>query len=110
MLELVFLLPFCTGTAALFLPVHLGRIVLVASALLHLQVSVLCWLRPFTPALPGYFGVSSAGLLVLLMTSGAKTAKQLAIMVLMLLVMAKPRSWVSVGINSASALSLFNAL
>ncbi len=69
MLELVFLLPFCTGTAALFLPVHLGRIVLVASALLHLQVSVLCWLRPFTPALPGYFGVSSAGLLVLLMTS-----------------------------------------
>jgi hydrogenase-4 component F len=32
-------------------------------------VSVLCWLRPFTPALPGYFGVSSAGLLVLLMTS-----------------------------------------
>ena len=49
MLELVFLLPFCVGTAALFLPVHLGRIALVASALFHLLVSVLCWLRPFPP-------------------------------------------------------------
>lgn len=69
MLELVFLLPFCTGVLALFLPVKLGRITLVASALLHLQVATLCWLRPFTPALPDYFGVSPAGLLVLLVTS-----------------------------------------
>ena len=69
MLELVFLLPFCTGAAALFLPVRIGRIALVASALLHLAVTTLCWLRPFAPALPAYFGGSPAGMLVLLVTS-----------------------------------------
>lgn len=69
MLELVFLLPFVTGALAFFLPVFSGRILLVVSALTHLLITAICWLRPFTPALPDYFGTSSAGLLVLFITS-----------------------------------------
>ncbi len=49
MLESVFFLPLLTGLIALFLPVKLGRIVLVVTALLHLQLTVLGWLRPARP-------------------------------------------------------------
>jgi TctA family transporter len=45
----------------------------------------------------------------LLIVSGANTARQLAIMVVMLLVIAKPRSCVSAGISRAKALSLSTA-
>ena len=69
MLESVFFLPLLTGLAALFLPVRLGRIVLVVTALLHLQMTILNWLNPFTPIFPGFFGSAPAGLLVLLVTS-----------------------------------------
>ena len=69
MLESVFLLPLLTGLAALFLPVRVGRIVLVVTALLHLQMTILNWLNPFTPIFPGFFGSAPAGLLVLLVTS-----------------------------------------
>ena len=69
MLETVFFLPLFTGLAALFLPVKLGRIVLVGAALLHLQMTILNWLHPFTPVFPGFFGNAPAGLLVLLVTS-----------------------------------------
>jgi hydrogenase-4 component F len=69
MLEFVFILPLLTGLFTLFLPVKLGRIMLVAVALLHLQLTVLCWLQAPTPDFPNYFGNDSAGMLVLLVTS-----------------------------------------
>jgi len=69
MLETVFFLPLLTGLAALFLPVKLGRIVLVVTALLHLQMTIIGWLHPFTPIFPGFFGSAPVGLLVLLVTS-----------------------------------------
>jgi hydrogenase-4 component F len=69
MLESVFFLPLLTGLLALFLPVKLGRLVLVVTALLHLQMTILNWLHPFSQVLPGYFGNAPAGLLVLLVTS-----------------------------------------
>ncbi|MNW22531.1 hypothetical protein D3C71_2240590 [compost metagenome] len=45
-----------------------------------------------------------------MIVSDAKTARQLAIMVVMLLVMANPRSCVSAGISRAKALSLATAV
>jgi hydrogenase-4 component F len=69
MLESVFLLPLVTGLTALFLPVKLGRIVLVVTGLLHLQLTILNLLHPLRPIAPGYFGAAPAGLLVLLVTS-----------------------------------------
>ena len=69
MLESIFLLPLLTGLLTLFLPVKLGRMVLVAVALLHLQLTVVCWLQTPAPNLPGYFGNGPAGFLVLLVTS-----------------------------------------
>ncbi len=69
MLETIFFLPLLTGLVAVFLPVKLGRILLVVSALLHLQLTVLAWLHRLTPIFPGSFGSSPAGLLVLLVTS-----------------------------------------
>ena len=42
---------------------------LVVTALLHLQMTILNWLNPFTPIFPGFFGSAPAGLLVLLVTS-----------------------------------------
>ncbi len=69
MLEFVFLLPILTGLIALFLPINLGRTVLVLTALLHLQLTFLAWLQPLTALFPGYFGSAPAGLLVLLVTS-----------------------------------------
>jgi len=69
MLESIFLLPLLTGLLTLFLPVRLGRVVLVATALLHLQLTVTGWLRAATPHLPAYFGNTPAGFLVVLVTS-----------------------------------------
>ena len=69
MLESIFLLPLLTGLLTLFLPVRLGRVVLVATALLHLQLTVLCWLHTSAPHLPAYFGNTPAGFLVVLVTS-----------------------------------------
>ena len=69
MLELAFLLPFVTGVFSLFLPVKLGRILLVVSALLHLQVVLFCWLQPAAPVFPTYFGSSPVGMLILVVTS-----------------------------------------
>ncbi len=69
MLESVFLLPLVVGLLTLFLPVRLGRIALVVTALLHLQITLLNWLHPFPSNFPGFFGSAPAGLLVLLVTS-----------------------------------------
>jgi hydrogenase-4 component F len=69
MLESVFCLPLVIGLIALFLPVKMGRVVLVAGALLQLQLALLAWLSPLTPLFPEYFGGSSAGMLVLVVTA-----------------------------------------
>ncbi len=69
MLEFTCLLPLFTGIIAMFLPVRLGRGILVVTALLHLQLAVLGWLGKVKPALTGYFTVTPEGMLVLLVTS-----------------------------------------
>jgi hydrogenase-4 component F len=69
MLEFVFLPPFFSGLLAFFLPVHQGRIVLVATALLHVLMTVFIWLRPPVPDCSSFFCAAPAGLLVLLVTS-----------------------------------------
>ncbi len=69
MLEFTCLIPMFTGIIAMFLPVRFGRGILVVTALLHLQITILAWLGKVTPALPRYFSASPDGLLVLLVTS-----------------------------------------
>ena len=69
MLELIMIIPLLTGIIAMFLPVRLGRGILVVTALLHLEHSVFIWLGKITPSLPQYFTVTNEGLLILLLTS-----------------------------------------
>ena len=69
MLELVFLIPMFTGIMAAYLPAKLGRGILVISALLHLQMTILAWLQMSKPGLEKYFSATPEGLLVLLVTS-----------------------------------------
>ena len=69
MLEFIFLLPIVTGLAALALPANLGRILLLFTALLHLQLTVMCWFGKLIPAFPQFFGVSPEGLIILTLTS-----------------------------------------
>ena len=69
MIEFIFLLPLATGLTALALPAFLGRIMLLITALLHLQLTVMCWMGSFTPAFPNYFSASPEGLLILMVTS-----------------------------------------
>nr|MBF0222460.1 hydrogenase [Desulfobulbaceae bacterium] len=69
MLELVFLIPIFTGIMAAFLPAKLGRGILVISALLHLQMTVLGWMQIAKPSMDKYFSATPEGLLVLLVTS-----------------------------------------
>jgi hydrogenase-4 component F len=58
-----------TGVFAMFLPVKFGRGILVVTALLHLQLTIMAWMGKVTPGLPDYFAASPEGLLVLLVTS-----------------------------------------
>ena len=53
----------------MFLPVRFGRGILVVTALLHLQLTIMAWMGKVTPGLPQYFAASPDGLLVLLITS-----------------------------------------
>ena len=69
MLELIILIPLLTGIIAMFVPVRLGRGVLIVTALLHLQLTVFGWLGKITPAFPDYFRVTNEGMLILLVTS-----------------------------------------
>ncbi len=69
MLEFVFLLPIITGGTAMFLPVALGRGILLVAALLHLQLTIMAWLNKLPPYFPDYFSVAPEGLLVLIVTS-----------------------------------------
>ena len=69
MLEFIFLLPLVIGGVAMFLPVSLGRGILIVAALLHLQLTVMGWMGKMSPYFPDYFNSSPEGLLVLLVTS-----------------------------------------
>jgi hydrogenase-4 component F len=69
MLEFICLIPLFTGIIAMFLPVSIGRVILVVTALLHLQLTVMAWIGKVKPGLPSYFSTSPDGLLVLLVTS-----------------------------------------
>lgn len=69
MIEIVFLLPLATGLAALALPSGLGRILLLITALLHLQLTVMSWMGKLSPGFPGFFSATPEGLLILLVTS-----------------------------------------
>ena len=53
----------------MFLPARLGRGLLVVTALLHLQLTILAWLGKVVPSLPKYFSVTNEGMLILLVTS-----------------------------------------
>jgi len=69
MIEFIFILPLATGLTALALPATLGRILLLLTALLHIQLTVMSWLGKLTPAFPNYFSASPEGLLILMVTS-----------------------------------------
>ena len=69
MLEIVFLIPFLTGTAAFFFPDKIGRILLVLTGAIHLILSVLVWAGQLAPLFPEYFAVTPEGLLSLLVIS-----------------------------------------
>lgn len=69
MLEFIFILPFITGLSALALPSNSGRILLLFTAVLHLQLTVMCWMTKLTPSFPHLFSASPEGLLILLLTS-----------------------------------------
>jgi hydrogenase-4 component F len=69
MLELTTIIPMLTGIMAMFLPVKLGRGILILTAMLHLQLTIFGWLGKITPSLPQYFTVTNEGMLVMLVTS-----------------------------------------
>lgn len=69
MIEIIFLLPVLSGLAAFALPSGMGRILLLATALFHLQLTVMAWMELLTPSFPAFFAASPEGLLVLLVTS-----------------------------------------
>ncbi len=69
MLELSTLIPLVTGIITMFLPVRLGRVILVMTALFHLLFTILGWMGKMTPAFPQYFSVTNEGMLILLVTS-----------------------------------------
>jgi hydrogenase-4 component F len=69
MIEFIFILPLVTGLAALFLPANMGRILLLITAFLHLQLTVMSWMGKLAPVFSDFFGASPEGLLILLVTS-----------------------------------------
>ncbi len=69
MLEFTCLIPLFTGIMAMFLPVKLGRGILLLTAFLHLQLVILAWLGKIELGLPQYFASTPDGLLILLVTS-----------------------------------------
>jgi len=69
MIEYVFLLPLAAGLVTLALPAGLGRIVLLVTACLHLQLTAMSWMGKLVSAFPAFFSASPEGLLILLVTS-----------------------------------------
>jgi hydrogenase-4 component F len=69
MIEYVFILPVIAGLMALFLPQALGRGILIITAFLHLQLSLMGWFGKLTPTFANFFRITPEGMLVLLVTS-----------------------------------------
>ncbi len=69
MVEIVFAIPFVSGLMAFFLPSRAGRVLLVSTGLVHLLMSVLLWVHRPEALMPSYFGITSEGLLSLLVIS-----------------------------------------
>lgn len=69
MLEIAFIAPFVTGIIAFFLPHTSSRPLLVVTGGAHLAISLFIWAFRPQAALPGYFSVTSEGLLSLLVIS-----------------------------------------
>ncbi|WP_028583890.1 proton-conducting transporter transmembrane domain-containing protein [Desulfogranum mediterraneum] len=69
MIELIFVLPLITGLLPLVIPANLGRVLLLITALLHLQLTVMAWLGKLSPAFPHFFTLAPEGLLILSLTS-----------------------------------------
>jgi hydrogenase-4 component F len=69
MLELIFLLPMLTGVISLVVPAYLGRGVVVVTALLHFQLTIMAWLGNLPVYADKFFAETPEGMLVLLVTS-----------------------------------------
>lgn len=69
MIEFVFMLPIIMGLLVLALPASVGRVLLLVTALLHLQLTLMTWLGKFTAHFPLLFKASPEGLYILLITS-----------------------------------------
>lgn len=69
MVEIIFLAPFAAGVIAFFLPIALGRQLLVGTGAIHLFLSLLLWKTRSVPIFDNYFAVTPEGLLSLLVIS-----------------------------------------
>lgn len=69
MIEFVFILPIVAGLTALALPVSMGRILLMITAVLHFQLTIMSWMGKLSSTFPDFFKASPEGLLILLVTS-----------------------------------------
>ena len=69
MVEIAFIAPLLTGIIAFFLEGKSGRPLLIITGALHLLISVLIWCFRPGAAFPEYFGITSEGLLSLLVIS-----------------------------------------
>jgi hydrogenase-4 component F len=69
MVETAFLVPFVTGLIAFFAPSKIGRALLVITGLVNLILSVLLWAKRPEALFPAYFGVTSEGMLSLIVIS-----------------------------------------
>lgn len=69
MIEFVFILPVVAGLTALALPVSMGRILLMITAILHFQLTIMSWMGKLASTFPDFFKASPEGLLILLVTS-----------------------------------------
>jgi len=69
MVEIVFLAPFITGLIAFFVSGKAGRTLLVSTGAIHLVLSVILWVQRPQGIFPAYFGVTSEGILSLLVIS-----------------------------------------
>ena len=70
MVETVFLVPFITGLLAFLLPSRgARRLLLVGTGLVHFVLSILLWIQRPAAMLPTYYGITSEGLLSLIVIS-----------------------------------------
>ncbi len=69
MVEIVFLVPFITGILAFFLPIAMGRKLLVVTGSIHLVLSLLLWVTRPEAIYKSYFAVTPEGMLSLLVIS-----------------------------------------